>query len=131
MFRRFVSGSAIASIAIAFAVLVLLLVHGLAAQRFFSLIAMWCSAPLVWGLWAMIAPSSWLPQRLPLWGAILGLLAGFNAFVVLNLPLRVLGVTAPVILRGVGVVLIVVLYYLLWMLVRLAFRSLGTLTPVA
>jgi len=79
----------------------------------------------------MIAPSSWLPQRLPLWGAILGLLAGFNAFVVLNLPLRVLGVTAPVILRGVGVVLIVVLYYLLWMLVRLAFRSLGTLTPVA
>jgi len=131
MFRRFVSGSAIASIAIAFAVLVLLLVHGLAAQRFFLLTAMWCFAPLVWGLWAMIAPSSWLPQRLPLWGAILGLLAGVSAFVVLNLPLRVLGVTAPVILRGVGVVVIVVFYYFLWMLVRMAFRSLGTPTPVA
>jgi len=131
MFRRFVSGSAIASIAIALAVLVLLLVHGLAAQRFFSLTAMWCFAPLVWGLWAMIAPSSWLPQRLPLWGAILGLLAGVGAFVVLNLPLRVFGVTAPVILRGVGVVVIGVFYYFLWMLVRMAFRSLGTPTSVA
>ena len=131
MFHRFVSGSSIASIAIAFAVLVLLLVHGLAAQRFFPLIAMWCFAPLVWGLWAMIAPSSWVPQRLPLWGAILGLLAGVGAFVVLNLPLRVFGVTTTVILRGVGVVVIGVFYYFLWMLVRMAFRSLGTPTSVA
>ncbi len=92
---------------------------------------MWCFAPLVWGLWAMIAPASWLPQRLPLWGAILGLLAGLNAFVVLNLPLRVFGVTAPDILRGVGVVVIGVFYYFLWMLVRMAFRSLGAPTPVA
>jgi hypothetical protein len=37
----------------------------------------------------------------------------------------------PVILRGVGVVVIVAFYYFLWMLVRVAYRSLGTPTSVA
>jgi hypothetical protein len=131
MFRRFVSGSAIASMGIAVAALVILLTQGLAAQRFYPLTIMWCFAPLVWGLWAMIAPSGWVPQRLPIWGTILGLIAGLLAFFVLDLPLRVFGVTAPVIWRGVGVVVIVVFYYLLWMLVRVAYRSFGTPTSVA
>jgi hypothetical protein len=131
MFRRFVSGSAIASIAIAFAALVVLLTHGLGAQRFYPLTIVWCFAPLVWGLWAMLAPSGWVPQRLPIWGGILGLIAGVLAAFVLNLPSRVLGVTVPVILRGVGVVVIVAFYYFLWMLVRIAYRSLGTPTAVA
>ena len=131
MFRRFVSGSAIASIAIALAAVVLLLAHGLAAQRFYPLTTMWCFAPVVWGLWAMIAPAAWVPHRLPVWGAVLGLIAGLLAFFVLNLPLRVFGVVTPVILRGAGVVVIVVLYFFLWMLVRLAYRSLGAPTSVA
>jgi hypothetical protein len=131
MFRRFVSGSAIASMVVAVAALVILLAQGLAAQRFYPLTMMWCFAPLVWGLWAMIAPSGWVPQRLPIWGTILGLIAGLLAFFVLDLPSRVFGVTAPVIWRGVGVVVIVVFYYLLWMLVRVAYRSFGTPTSVA
>jgi hypothetical protein len=131
MFRRFVSGSAIASIAIALAAVVLLLAHGLAAQRFYPLTTMWCFAPAVWGLWAMIAPAAWVPQRLPIWGAVLGLIAGLLASFVLNLPFRVLGVTVPTIWRAVAVVVIVVLYFLLWMLVRLAYRALGAPTSVA
>jgi len=131
MFRRFVSGSAIASMGVAVAALVILLAQGLAAQRFYPLTIMWCFAPLVWGLWAMLAPSGWVPQRLPIWGTILGLIAGLLAFFVLDLPSRVFGVTAPVIWRGVGVVVIVVFYYLLWMLVRVAYRSFGTPTSVA
>jgi drug/metabolite transporter (DMT)-like permease len=92
---------------------------------------MWCFAPLVWGLWAMFTPPSWLPQRLPIWGAILGLIAGLLAFFGLNLPLRVFGLTVSVIVRGAGVLVIVVIYYLLWMLVRVAYRVLGTPTTVA
>ncbi len=126
MFRRFVSGSAIAAMGIAFATLVLLLVQGLAEQRFYVLTVVWCFVPLAWGLWAMLAPSGWVPQRLPIWGAILGLIAGLLIFLVLNLPWRILEVTVPAILRGVGVLIMVVIYYFLWMLVRLAFRALGT-----
>jgi len=131
MFRRFASGSAIASMAIAFAALVVLLTHGPAAQRFYPLTIVWCFAPLAWGLWAMIAPSTWVPQRLPIWGGILGLIVGLLVWFVLNLPARVLGATLPVILRGVGVVVVAVLYYLLWMLVRVTYRSLSTPTSVA
>jgi len=131
MFRRFVSGSAIAAMGIAFATLVLLLAQGLAEQRFYALTIVWCFVPLAWGLWAMIAPSGWVPHRLPIWGAILGLIAGLLIFLVLNLPWRVFEVTVPVILRGVGVLIMVVIYYFLWMLVRLAFRALGTPTSAA
>ncbi len=51
----------------------------------------WCFVPVVWGLWAMLAPSQWVPNRLPAWGAILGVVAGIMAGPVLNLPLRILG----------------------------------------
>jgi hypothetical protein len=128
MFRRFVSASAIASMGIACAVFVVLLTHGLAEQRFFAVTVVWCFAPLAWGLWAMIAPSAWVPERLPIWGTILGLVAGLMAFFALNLPWRIFRVTAPLIWRGVGAVVIAVFYYLLWMLVRLAYRSLGPRT---
>jgi hypothetical protein len=134
MFRRFVSGSAIASIVIALAVVILVLTHGLAAlaeQRFCPVTVLWCFVPAVWGLWAMFAPAAWVPHRLPVWGAVLGLIAGLLVLFVLNLPLHVLGVATSVTLRGVGVVVIVVLYYLLWMLVRVAYRSLGAPTSVA
>ena len=124
MFSRFASASAIASMGIACAVLVVLLTHGLAEQRFFPLTVMWCFAPLAWGLWAMIAPSAWVPGRLPVWGMILGLVAGLTALFVLNLPWRIFEISVPLVWRGAGVVVIAVFYYLLWMLVRLAYRSL-------
>jgi uncharacterized protein YacL len=79
----------------------------------------------------MIAPSSWVPQRLSLWGAILGLIAGLLLSFIFNLPWRVLGITVPVIVRGVAVVVIVVFYYFLWVLVRVAYRSLVAPTSVA
>jgi len=131
MFRRFVSASAIASMGIAVAAFGILLAPGLVLERVYPLTIVWCFAPLAWGLWAMLAPSSWVPQRLPIWGAILGLIGGLLVFFVLNLPLRVVGVTVPVMLRGMGVVLMVVIYYLLWMLVRVAYRSVAAPLPTA
>jgi hypothetical protein len=60
---------------------------------------------------------------------ILGLVAGLTAFFVLNLPWRVFGIVAPLVWRGISVVVLVVFYYLLWMLVRLAYRLLGPPMP--
>lgn len=131
MFRRFVSASAIASIGIAFGALVILLMPTVTRERIYPLTVVWCFVPAVWGLWAMLAPAGWVPERFPQWGVILGLMAGVLVVFVLNLPSRVFGVTVPVILRGVGVVAAVVFYYFLWMLVRVAYRSLGTTTPAA
>lgn len=74
----------------------------------------------------MLTPSAWMPERLPLWGAILGLIAGSLAMFVLNLPSRILGETVPAALRGVAVLVMVLFYYLLWMLVRTAYRSLAS-----
>lgn len=126
MFRRFASGTAVASMAIALVVLFALLIPPLTPQRVYPMMVMWCFAPAVWGLWAMLAPPAWMPHRLPIWGAILGLIAGLLAGFILNLPLRFFGVAAPIIWRAVGAVVIAVIYYFLWMLVRLAYRSLGT-----
>jgi hypothetical protein len=72
-----------------------------------------------------------VPQRFPLWGAILGLIAGFLAAFVLSLPSRVAGETLPVTLRGLALGIIVVLYFFLWMLVRVAYRSLSRPKPAA
>jgi hypothetical protein len=130
MFRRFASGTAIASIAIACAVLGAVLLPALTQERIHPLMVAWCLVPAVWGLWAMLAPAAWVPQRLPLWGAILGLIAGVLVGFILNLASRIAGETVPVILRGLVVVVIGVVYYFLWMLVRVAYRSLGTPTSV-
>jgi hypothetical protein len=131
MCRRFVSASAVASIAIACGALVIVLTHGLSVPWFYPLPIIWCFVPSVWGLWALMAPSSWVPQRLSIWGGILGLIAGLVLSFIFNLPWRVLGITVPVIVRGVAVVVSVVFYYFLWVLVRVAYRSLGAPTSVA
>lgn len=81
----------------------------------------WCFVPLAWGVWAMLAPARWVPRRLPMWGAILGLVAGVMAGRVLDLPVRLAG------LRGVRWMPLVVgpiFYYLVWLLVPVAYRSL-------
>ncbi len=131
MFQRFAAGTAIASMAIALAALAVLLIPVVSFQSIYPLPVIWCIVPLVWGVWAMISPKSWVPQRLPLWGAILGLVAGvFGAFI-LNIPSRITGEPLPSLLRGLGVLVAVVLYYLLWMLVRVAYRSLVAAPPSA
>jgi len=126
MFQRFFAASTIASIAIAVGALAILLTPALTFQRIYPLTIVWCFVPLAWGMWALLAPPAWVPERLPLWGAILGLIAASLAAFVFNLPARILGVPVPATLRGVAVVVMAMLYYLLWMLVRVACRSLAS-----
>jgi hypothetical protein len=124
MIHRFASASAVASVVIA------LLVGGLRVNPLpnlesrYLLTSIWCVVPLAWGVWAMLTPKSWHPQRMPLWGAILGLMAGLLAVLVLDLPARLLGEPVPAWVGGVGVLLAIGGYYLLWLLVRLVYRAL-------
>jgi len=124
MFRCFAAGCAVVSVALAIAAGFVFLVPG-SSSRFYPVTHFWCFVPFVWGLWAMAAPKSWVPQRLPLWGAMLGLVVGVFLGFVLNLPSRVIGEDLSVALRGVLVLILVALYYLLWMVVRAAYRSLA------
>ncbi len=125
MLQRFAAGSAISSMGIAVAALVVLLTPD--PKRSYALTILWCLIPTVWGLWAMLAPKAWIPQRFPLWGAILGLALGLLAMFVLNLPTLVFGGAFPAWRRGLAVLLVVAFYYLLWMLVRVVYRRLAGL----
>jgi hypothetical protein len=122
MLQRLVAGTAIASLVIAVGAFVVLLLPGLKAS---SLTTIWCFVPLLWGVWAMCAPSNWVPRRLPMWGAILGLIAGWFAAFVVNVPLRLLGVELPTGVRVLVVFVAALLYYLLWMLVRALYRAIA------
>ncbi len=124
MFPRFVAASGIASIAIALGSLALMIIPTVSLQRAYPLTTIWCFVPLAWGIWALVTPAVWLPQRLPIWGAILGLIAGSLGAFVLNLPSRILGITVPAIVRGLAVFVMAGFYYLLWMLVRVAYTTL-------
>lgn len=124
MFRRFAASCTVVSVALAIAAAAVFLVPG-SSSRFYPVTHFWCFVPLVWGFWAIVAPKSWVPQRLPVWGAILGLIVGAFLLFILNLPSRVIGEDLSVALRGLFVLILVGLYYLLWMLVRAAYRSLA------
>ena len=130
MFQRFAAGTAIASVAIAIAAIILNFTPGLKLERVYPITILWCCVPLAWGLWAVLTPSAWMPNRLPLWGALLGLFAGSMGVFVLNLPSRFLGEPISLLLRGIAVLLGTLLYYLMWMLVRGACRWLAG-TPSA
>ena len=130
MFQRFAAGAAIASILLAIAAITLTLIPGLKLEKIYPIPILWCCVPLAWGVWAVLTPSAWMAKRLPLWGAILGLFAGSMAVFVLNLPLRFLGVPLSMLARALVVLVGTVLYFLLWMLVRVAWRQLAG-TPSA
>ena len=123
MFRQFAAASVVAGVAVGCATIFVLAMPGLGDQKSTPLLALWCVAPLVWALWAAVAPASWVPRRLPLWGALLGLLAGFLGAFALNMPLRVLGVALPVAWRGALAVVIAAFYYVLWLFVRTAYEA--------
>ena len=129
MIFRFASATLVASVLIGLAALGVLLTAffspNITLQQFAPVLAAWCLAPLVWGLWAMLTPRAWFPGRLPVWGAILGFVAALLAAFVVNLPSRVAGETVPAAPRGVGVAVLVVVYYLLWHLVRRVYRALA------
>jgi uncharacterized membrane protein len=69
----------------------------------------------------MLAPAHWVPGRLPIWGAILGIVAGIIAGPALDLPLRLGGLSG---VRWVPLVVGPIFYYFLWLLVRVAYRPL-------
>jgi len=124
MLRRFVAASMIGSILIAVGALAMLLIPGLSLNRTYPLIVLWCFVPCIWGLWAMVAPTHWVPDQLPYWGAALGLVAAIVAIFALNLPARILGLQIPMPLQFAAVVLAGVFYYLMWSLVKVAYRHL-------
>jgi len=124
MFHRFAAGSAIGAMAIALAGLILVSLSGAALYRTWPLTVLWCFVPLAWGVWAMLTPRAWLPQHLPIWGAILGFLGGVMGAVVLNLPSRILEVRVAFAGRLLAVAVMTVVYYFLWMVVRTAYQFL-------
>jgi len=126
MFHRFAAASAVASVIIAIATAFTLLILGWSATGVRILTAAWCFVPLAWGVWAMLAPAAWVPERLPLWGAILGVAAGIMAGPVLDLPGRLAGLHD---LRWITVIVGPVFYCILWVLVPIAYRALQVAAP--
>jgi hypothetical protein len=128
--RRFASASAVGSVVIALGAWSLRLNPLPDIESRYLLTSLWCAVPLAWGLWAMLTPKSWHPQRLPSWGAILGLIAGTLAVFVLDLPARFRGEPVPSWVGGVVVLLAIGVYFLLWLLVRRVYRALTAPSPV-
>jgi hypothetical protein len=125
MFQRFAAGTTVASIVIAIAAVILSVISGLEFERIYPVTIFWCCVPLIWGVWAMLTPRVWMPKQLPLWGAFLGLFAGLMAVLVLNLPSRFLERPVSMLVRIIAVLAGTLLYYLMWMLVRGAWRWLA------
>ena len=125
MFHRFAAGSSVAAVAIGAAAMIALLIPGLPLERLAFVPLIWCVVPAAWGIWAMLTPRSWLPERLPGWGAILGAIAALLGAFVLNIPARVAQQEVPASLRMWAIPIAAVAYYLLWLLVRAAYRSLN------
>ena len=131
MFYRFAAAAAVASVPIALAAIFAGMVFQLDPVRLSGVLSIWCVVPAAWGVWAMLAPASWVPRRLPVWGAILGVIAGVTALFVLNMPYRAAGVEVSALARVIGLLVAVAFYYLLWVAVRSAYRALAGSPPAA
>lgn len=121
MLQRFTAACAVASVVIAAGAAMSLLPPRWAAGDALIVTTAWCFVPLTWGLWAMLAPARWVPSRLPVWGAILGVVAGVIAGPVLDLPQHLLGLSN---IRWMPLVVGPIFYYVLWLPVGVAYRSL-------
>ena len=131
MLVRFASAALVACIGVALAASVVSLTMPAPPEKLFRLLVFWAIAPAVWGVWAMLAPGSWLPKLLPLWGAFLGVVAGVLCEFVLKLPENLFGVHFSTIESILAVLTLAVFYAALWFLVRMAYRSLSRPAPVA
>jgi hypothetical protein len=120
MFHRFAAACTVASVVIAAGAVISLLLRW-SVEKAWALTTAWCFVPAAWGLWAMLAPSHWVPSRLPDWGAILGVAAGIVAGPLLNIPLRI---GLPSGACWIALVAGPSFYCLLWLLVGFAYRSL-------
>lgn len=122
MLQRFAAACSVASVVVAVGAVVSLLPPRWPADDARVLTTAWCFVPAAWGLWAMLAPARWVPGRLPLWGAMLGVLAGIVAGPVLDLPGRLVGLRD---MRWIAVLVGPILYYVIWLFVPVAYRSLA------
>ena len=125
MLRKFAAGSLVASCVIAVGGAWVIGLRLVTAQRIYGIAVLWCLVPFAWGVWMMLAPASWVPSRLPVWGGALGVIAGVLGVYVLDVPQRVFGFTVPVGLRPVAVLGGGALYAALWIVVAAAYRALA------
>ena len=121
MVRRYAAASSVASMVVAPGGLASLLAPRWSPAVVRVLTTAWCFVPFAWGLWAALAPSRWVPRRLPLWGAILGVVAGIVAGPILDFPGRLGGLRD---LRWITLIVGPIFYYLMWLFVPVAYRSL-------
>jgi hypothetical protein len=131
MLVRFASAALVVCVAIALAAAVISVLMPVPPEKLFPLLTFWCIAPVAWGIWAMLAPGSWVPRLFPLWGAFLGVIAGVLCEFVLHLPTVVLGFHFSVLESLLAVLVMAGFYAALWLLVGLAYRSLSHPAPAA
>ena len=124
MLHRFAAATAVAAVVVMLADLGLpwLLEPGLAAR--YTLTSIWTAVPFAWGVWAMLAPRSWVPDRLWLWGAILGLLAAVVAVFLLDVPSLLTGRDTLPWQAALTAAIAIALYSLLWRPVQGVLRAL-------
>lgn len=120
MIHRFAAACVVASVLVATGALFTLLLP-VPPDLARLLPTAWCFVPAVWGLWALLAPPRWVPHRFPAWGAILGVGASIIAGPLLRLPERF---GAPDGARWLAPAIGPILYYALWLIVRMAYRAL-------
>lgn len=126
MLKRFVAASAVGGVVIACAAVGLATVARVyTLQHPLVVTLLWCMVPAIWGVWAMLTPTAWMPARLPEWGAVLGLVVAIGALFVLNIPMRLTDIYLRMRWRGVGVLVGVAIYYLLWIAVRVVYQRLN------
>lgn len=119
MLQRFVSAAVVPGVLIAFAAGGLFLLTHVYHEWNNPYLATvgWCALPLVWGVWAMLAPKSWWPDRLERWGAILGAIVGYMVMFVLRVPDRIMAVRFPTPGKLIATAILMLLYAVLWMIV--------------
>ena len=125
MLRRFVSAASVGAVVVGLAGPLLYLNPLPTPEGRYIVATVWCMVPLAWGIWAMLLPATWVPGRIPLWGALLGVLAGIIAAFVLDMPYRLFDAPTSTAVKLGIVVLAVVLYGLVWIAVREVYSRLG------
>ena len=126
MVRRFAAASMVVSCLLALGGSSLIIIRLLTGQRFYQIAPLWCLLPFIWGLWAVLTPRSWFPQRLPAWGAVLGAIVSVVGAFVIDVPLRMFGLSIPGALKLLAVVFAALIYYVLWMIVSRIYDALAT-----
>lgn len=125
MLQRFASAVAVGAILVGVAAPTLYASTTPTLDGRYLLATIWCVVPLLWGVWTLLIPASWIPSRIPVWGAILGFIAGIMAGFVLDMPGRMLGAPSTTWTKGIVLVIAVVLYGVAWIVVKRMYTALA------